>query len=85
MKLDGHLSSESVVKGGVRQESSKKKEQLKMHGFQTLEPFATCSHIGTRAACIQKILTNTLPIMFALYSIFAPMWPFLGNLSLPDH
>ncbi len=82
--MDDHLSSESVIKGGVRQESSKKKEQLKLHGCQTLEPFATCSHIGTRAACIQKIPTYTFTYnVCALFYVRSNV-VYLGYLSLPD-
>ncbi len=41
--------------------------------------------IGNRAAQIQTtIRLICLLINFSLYSIFAPIWSFLGTLSLPD-
>ncbi len=44
------------------------------------QPFAICSRIGNRAAKIQTtIRLICLLINFSLYSIFVPIWSFLGT------
>ncbi len=48
--------------------------------LDALKPFTTCSRTGTGSASFQKTTRQLyLPL------IFAPIWPFLGYLSFPDH
>ncbi len=75
---------------GLRRSSIKLLHQAgrtrrRRNSFACMEPFATLSRIGNRAAQIQTtIRLICLLIDFSLYSIFAPIWSFLGTLSLPD-
>ncbi len=63
-------------RSGLRKSSLILLHQTRRNGFVTLEPFATCRRIGTRAACIQKKTTWLIHLPIILLLILLPIYPF---------